>query len=430
MEQPQNHTLRNIVMSLLGLFIGGLIFVTGLAVGAVGASTLRAGNAAVTAPPVVAPSTGGSSAATAVPSTSATSSGLNQTLMNDVMSRLRKQWYGDIPSNDALTDGAIRGMVNSLGDPFTAYVEPKYAKMLEDDTSGSFEGIGATLKQLPNGGGVQIIKVFDGSPAQKAGVQAGDIIQAVDGVNVTNLNTTEVAALVRGKKGSAVTLKLLRADSPKAFELKITRGTIVIPVTTNKVLGDGKIAYISLYDFSAQASTQMKTDLAKLLKDNPKGLILDLRDNPGGLLSQAVDVGDIFLKKGVFVIERDYQGNKKETSTTDAGIAQDVPLVVLVNGGSASAAEILAGAIQDYGRGKLIGETTYGKGSVQQPQTLSNGGQLRVTIEHWFTPKDRAIHGTGIAPDFNVPLTADDRTANKDPQLDAAVNYLLTGKTP
>jgi len=167
-----------------------------------------------------------------------------------------------------------------------------------------------------------------------------------------------------------------------------------------------------------------------LLDQKPKGLILDLRDNPGGLLSQAVEVGDLFLPEGDFIIERDQAGNVKRLRTTNSGIAQTIPLAVLVNGGSASASEIVAGAIQDYGRGQVIGETTFGKGSVQLPKTLSNGAQLRITIERWFTPKDRAIHGTGIAPDITVARSSEDSKANRDPQLDAAVNFLQTGVKP
>ena len=181
-----------------------------------------------------------------------------------------------------------------------------------------------------------------------------------------------------------------------------------------------------MFDFSAPAGEQLGQELQALIDKKPKAIIFDLRDNPGGLLSQAASVGDIFLKKGAFVIERDFKGAKKTTETTDRGIAQDIPLIVLVNGGSASAAEIVAGAIQDTGRGKLFGETTFGKGSVQSPQSLSNGGQLRITIERWFTPNDRAIHGIGIAPDYTVT----DVPGDADEQLDAAVQFLDTGKTP
>jgi len=408
--------LKMVFLGLLGVFVAALLFVSGLSVGVAASGGLQLAGASPFAPSNQA-AVGGDS------------NGINMSLVNDVLRRLRGQWYGDVPAGDKLTDGAVRGLVSSLGDPYTAYIEPRYAKILMDDASSSFEGIGATLRQIPSGG-VQIVRTFEGSPAQKAGVLPGDIIEAVDGTSVNGLSTYEVAALVRGTKGTPVTLKLRRADKPKPFDLEITRDRINIPLVQAKMVGDGKIAYASLFDFSAQAGEQLKEKLAELLKQNPEGLILDLRDNPGGLLTQAVDIGDMFLKDGVFIIQRDAKGGEERKSTTDKGIAQDIPLVVLVNSGSASASEVLAGAIQDYGRAKLVGEQTFGKGSVQSPQTLSNGGQLRVTIQHWYTPKERGIDKTGIKPDFIVPLTPEDATAGRDPQLDAAVEYLLSGKEP
>jgi len=418
--------LRGTALALVGIFAGVIIFTMGIAAGI----TLARGDfsfrgASAFPPPGTAT---GSISATPGPARAAE---VDQKLINETLAQLRGNWYGELPSSEALTNGAIRGMVAALGDDFTAYVEPKYAKMLEDDASGSFEGIGATLRSV-NGAGIQIVRVFEGFPAAKAGVQSGDAIESVNGVKVATLSATEVAALIRGPGGTPVTLRLRRADTPKPFEITVVRGKIVIPLVTSKMIGTGadKIGYVSLYDFSANARQQLEPRIRELLDQKPKGLILDLRDNPGGLLSQAVEVGDLFLPEGDFIIERDQAGNVKRLGTTNSGIAQAIPLAVLVNGGSASASEIVAGAIQDYGRGQIIGETTFGKGSVQLPKTLSNGAQLRITIERWFTPKDRAIHGTGVAPDITVARTNDDSKANRDPQLDAAVNYLQTGAKP
>ena len=417
-EEGRNNLLKNIVLGMAGVFIAVMIFIVGITVGVSAANGFNLSGVPFLSNADRTASIGNSSAA-----------GLNTALINDVLGRLRSQWYGTLPSSAKLTDGALRGMVSSLGDPFTVYVEPQYAKILNQDMTSRFEGIGATLKQIP-GGPVQIVRTFEGSPARKAGVLPGDVIQKVDGKDVTSLSTNEVAALVRGTAGTTVTLTLLRASHPKGIDITITRAAITIPLVTGRMVGNGKIAYVSLYDFSQEASSQLNAKLKELLAQNPKGLILDLRDNPGGLLSQAVDVGSIFLKKGTLVIEKDTKGNSRSESTTGNGIAQHIPMVVLVNGGSASAAEIVAGAIQDYGRAKLIGETTFGKGSVQSPQTLSNGGQLRITIEHWYTPKDRGINGVGITPDFVVARTPADEAAGRDPQLDAGVNYLLTGAAP
>ena len=419
-KQNGSSTIKNIVLGLVGFFVALIIFVVGLMVGvAAGAGFSFAG-----ASPFVTTDT----TASANTETNATA-GVNMTLVNDVLNRLRAQYYGEIPSRDKLTDGAIRGMVTALGDTHTQYVAPQYAKIMEEDMSGTFEGIGATLRQIP-GGGVQIVRTFENSPSRKAGVEGGDLIEAVNGSKVNGLNTSEVAALIRGPKGTTVTLTLRRADKPKAFDITITRAAITIPLVTSKMLADGKVGYVSLFDFSANASAQLKSKLQDLLDQKPQAIILDLRDNPGGFLNQAVQVGDIFLKDGVFVIEKDSKGNARSDRTSNSGIAQDIPLVVLVNGSSASASEIVAGAIQEYGRGKLFGDTTYGKGSVQSPQSLSNGGQLRITIQKWYTPKDRSIDGKGVTPDFLVARTTADETAGRDPQLDAAVEYLLSGKTP
>jgi len=190
---------------------------------------------------------------------------------------------------------------------------------------------------------------------------------------------------------------------------------------------DGDIAYVSLFDFSSLATDQLEGELQTLLDRKPKGLILDLRDNPGGYLQQALQVADLFLDTGVIASEKDKAGEGQTFRSGPRGIAQDIPLVVLVNGGSASASEIVAGALQDRGRAKLVGETTFGKGSVQLAHKLQDGSELRVTIAHWFTPNGRQIHGTGLAPDISVPLTEEDATAGRDPQLDRAVEYLISG---
>lgn len=422
-DSTDSSPVKNIALGMLGMFIGALIFILGMTAGVV---LSRPGGLLFTGaspfPPNVAVSVGESDAA-------AGQEGLNYVLINDVISRLRTQWYGEMPSSTQLTDGAIKGLVNALGDEFTQYVEPRFAKLMNEDITGAFEGIGATLKQTPSGS-IQIVRTFPGMPADRGGVLPGDIIEAVDGVSTQGLNSTEVAAIVRGPRGTEVTLTLRRANRARPFEVTLVRERIEIPLVSSRMVGDGSIGYISLFDFSQPASKQLEKHLKEILEKQPKALIFDLRDNPGGLLSQAQEVGDIFLKKGVFVIERDYRGNKKVTSTTDRGIAQDIPMVVLVNGGSASAAEIVAGAMQDAGRATLIGEKTFGKGSVQSPQTLSNGGQLRITIERWYTPNDRAIHGVGITPDYIVSNSPEDVRDGKDPQLEAAIEFLTSGKTP
>lgn len=422
-KKNESNGARNLFLGLLGLAIATLVF----ALGFIGGVTSRSGLTFSGASPLVR-----NNNIEGTPAAKVSSGKVNQALIDDAMTRLRSQFYGDLPSDDALTDGALRGMVNTYGDQFTQYVEPKFAKLLAEDSNGSFEGIGATLRQGRTNGGVQIIRIFEGSPAQKGGVQVGDTIVQVNDTKIGDLGATEVAALVRGPGGTNVKLMIRREGNPKPIELNLIRARIVIPVVTQKALelNGKKIGYVQLNDFSANSSRQLEDAISEQLKTNPAGLVLDLRGNGGGLLDQATRIGDIFLKDGVFIIQRDFNGKEERRNTTNTGIAQDIPLVVLVNGSSASASEVLAGAIQDAKRGILIGETTFGKGSVQLPQMLSNGGQLRITIQRWYTPANRAIHGEGIAPDYVVIRSQDDEKALRDPQLDAALEYLANGKTP
>jgi carboxyl-terminal processing protease len=255
-------------------------------------------------------------------------------------------------------------------------------------------------------------------------VKAGDVVIAVDGRSIEGFSVYEAVAVIRGPAETKVKLTIVRGGDPKPFDITVTRAKITIPIVQSKML-EGNIAYVSLFDFSSLATDQLNGEIQTLLAQKPKGLILDLRDNPGGYLQQAIQVADIFLDAGVIATEKDKNGDGEAFRSGPKGIAQDIPLVVLVNGGSASASEIVAGALQDRGRAKLIGETTFGKGSVQLPHTLSDGSELRVTVAHWFTPNGRQIHGTGLTPDVVVALTEDDAQADRDPQLDRAVQFLL-----
>ena len=274
---------------------------------------------------------------------------------------------------------------------------------------------------------LEIARLFPGQPAEKAGVKAGDVVIAVDGRSIMGLSVYEAVALIRGPAGTTVKLTILRKGESKPIEISVTRAKITIPLVTSKMLDDN-IAYVSLFDFSSQATEQLNSSLQTLLDKKPKGLVFDLRDNPGGFLQQAIQVADIFLDSGVVATEQDKSGQGQTFRSGPRGIAQNVPMVVLVNGGSASASEIVAGALQDRSRARLIGETTFGKGSVQVPHTLSDSSELRITIAHWFTPNGRQIQNTGLTPDIVVPLTQEDAAAGRDPQLDRAVQYLIAGK--
>ena len=316
--------------------------------------------------------------------------------------------------------------MDRLGDQYTAFVDPKAAELLNTHMEGSFEGIGAQV-ELAEGGGVKLRYIYPDRPADKAGLQAGDVIITVDGKDVTKLTLIEAIGLIRGPSGSKVVLTV-RREMQEPFDVTVTRARIEIPVVESKTLADGRIEYVSLTDFSQVAPARLSEALQKAIAKKPTGLILDLRGNPGGLLDAAVKIGSFFVPQGNIVIEATKDGQEKAFNREGRYLLGNTRLVVLVDGGSASASEIVAGAIQDAGTGVLLGEQTYGKGAVQLANTLSDGSQLRVTVARWFTPKHRAIHGVGLTPDIVTPLTPEDVKAKRDPQLDRAVEYLLNGK--
>ncbi|MCC7353741.1 MAG: S41 family peptidase [Anaerolineae bacterium] len=342
---------------------------------------------------------------------------------------LKNEFYGDLPDPRRLAYGAIQGVVKSLGDEHTAFLDPEQAALFNTDIAGTFEGIGARVDEV-EGGGVRIIEPFEGQPAWRAGIRRDDVVIAVDGKDITKMTLYETISLIRGPKGTKVVLTIRRAGVEKPFDVEVTRARIEIPTVTSKFIGTD-IAYVKLAEFNGQATSQLRAELRRLLARKPAALIFDLRGNPGGLLSSAVEIGSMFIADGNILSER-FRDGREETYPREGDliVPQDLPVVVLVNGGSASAAEIVAGAIQDTGRAILMGEKTYGKGSVQLPHALSDESQLRVTIARWFTPKGRLIHGQGLMPDVLVPRTDEDIQAEQDPQLDKAVEYLRAANKP
>jgi carboxyl-terminal processing protease len=348
---------------------------------------------------------------------------IDTALFREVWGLLSKQYYGDLPQGKETTYAAIRGLVGSLGDPHTAFLDPQNAGVFNADIEGHFEGIGARVDLAP-GGGVLLTYLFPDQPAQKAGLQVGDVVVAVDGKDVRQMTLMEAISHIRGPQNTTVTLTIDREGQPRQ-DVAVARARIEIPVVQSKTLGNGKLGYVALSEFSSVASDRLAEALRATLKQNPGGLILDLRGNPGGLLDAAVRIGSYFVPAGNILIERARDGSQQLYPRQGDFLLGSTPLVVLVDSGSASASEIVAGAIQDSGTGVLIGEKTYGKGSVQLPNSLSDGSQLRVTIAHWFTPKDRAIDQVGLTPDYAVHISKADIDAKRDPQLDAAVQYLL-----
>ena len=343
----------------------------------------------------------------------------------EAWSFLNDEFYGEIPPDNERVYGAIRGMVASFGDQHTGFIDPVRAAVFNENMSGSFEGIGATIR-LDEFGRLMIVDPMPDRPAFKAGLRPGDIIIEVDGQPVENLSLYEDVLLIRGPAGSTVVLTVFREGELEPFEVSVVRAKIEIEVVEAKLLdGPGHIGYVQLTQFSQGASTSVAEAIEILLDQGATAIIFDLRSNPGGLLSEAVDVSALFLKEGTVVIEK-LKGDEERHFDADQGrhVALDIPLVILTNGGSASASEIVAGAIQDYGRGTIIGQQTFGKGSVQLPHSLSDGSELRVTVAEWLTPSGRQIHGQGITPDITVEMTFEDLEQGLDPQLDAAVEFL------
>lgn len=336
---------------------------------------------------------------------------------------LKRDFYGDLPSPKEMTYGAIRGVLATLDDEYTVFVTPKQAAVFREDMKGSFEGIGALVRMRADGRLV-IVQPFEGQPAAKAGLMPGDIILKVDDTMIKDMSVTEAVSLIRGPAGTKVRLTILRPGVKEPFVVEIVRQKIEIPVIKARML-EGDIAYVRLIEFSTGATNKLREALRNLLAQEPRGLILDLRGNPGGMLDEAIGVSSQFVDKGPILVERRKGGEEKGYLAQGGGLALDIPLVVLVNEGTASASEIVAGAIQDHHRGVIIGDRTFGKGSVQVPHTLSDGSELRVTTAYWLTPKGRDIEGQGLIPDIVVKMTREDLAAGRDPQLDRAIQYLL-----
>jgi len=332
--------------------------------------------------------------------------------------------YVDQPVDDvALMQGAIRGMMDALGDKQTFYMEPLVYQTETSSLQGEYEGIGAYVDT--DGDYLTIVSPIAGSPADLAGIRPGDKVIAIDGEDMTGVAPEEARLKVLGPEGSKVALTVEREGESEPLEFVITRARINIKSAEGEML-ENEIAYIDINTFGDNTTAELRSTLDTLLAENPKGIIIDLRNNPGGYLHTSVEVVSEFLEKGTVLFEEYGNGKRDVYNASGDGRATDLPIVVLVNEGSASASEIVAGALQDYGRAKLVGVQSYGKGSVQNWVPLSNEqGAARVTIAKWLTPKERAIDGVGLTPDFIVEMTPEQFDAGLDPQLDKAVEVLL-----
>lgn len=321
--------------------------------------------------------------------------------------------------------GAIKGMVSSLSDPYTLFMNPKETEDFRNSLSGDLQGIGAELSIKD--GHLVVVSPLKNSPAEQAGIKPGDIVYKINGVLTTNMSLTDAVSRIRGPKGTTVSLVVLRANNNNPLELTVSRQDIKVPSVSWEMKANN-IAYISINQFGDDTTKEFSNAVNDILLKKPKGVILDLRFNGGGYLDGAVDIVSEFMDSGVVttVKKRTEAGKENAEVQKVHGHARlgKLPLVVLINEGSASASEIVAGAIQDYKRGTLIGTKSFGKGTVQELQPLSDGSSLRITIAKWFTPNNKNIDQTGIVPDIVVPTSDQDEQNKKDPQLDKAISFL------
>jgi carboxyl-terminal processing protease len=335
--------------------------------------------------------------------------------------------YVDPLDDESLMEGALTGMVNAVGDPHTDYMDPETFARMNESMSGAYEGIGATVRQDTATGGLELISIMMGSPAEAAGLRAGDQIVEVDGEDITALSQDQIISMVRGPAGTTVLLGILRLNEPAVMEFEVTRARISVPSVAYEIL-EGDIGYLRLGQFEFGSDQAMRDALEEMDANNLNGLILDVRGNPGGYLTTAVDVASAYISEGVILIERSPDLEYEHMARGNA-IAPDVPMVILVDQGSASASELIAGALQDQGRATVVGTPTFGKGSVQTWRELSNGGGVRITISRWYTPNGNSVSEVGIVPDVAVSYTPDELDGT-DNQLQAAIQVLQEAGEP
>ncbi len=321
--------------------------------------------------------------------------------------------------------GAISGMVESLDDPYTVFLNPEDSKRFEEDVQGVFEGVGMEIGV--RNGQLQVIAPIEGTPAQKAGLLPGDEILKIDGTSTADLTVDEAVTLIRGQKGTQVILTIFREGWGESRDFTITRGVIEIPSVQWKMIEDGgeQIAYVQLYQFSGKAGFEFTKAALEISNSPSHMIILDLRNNPGGYLEIAQEIAGWFLEKGEVVVIEDFGGGVTKNYLSEGnGRFSDYKVVILINEGSASGSEILAGALRDDRGVLLIGESSFGKGSVQELESLRDGSSLKITVAKWLTPSGDLITDKGLEPDIKVDRTMEDYEAGKDPQLDKAIEVI------
>lgn len=323
--------------------------------------------------------------------------------------------------------GAIEGLAEAYGDPYTVYLPPEEAKMFQDDISGNFEGVGMEVG-IGQNDTLTVIAPLKNTPAERAGMRAGDEILMINGTPTDGMSTDAAVKLIRGPKGTEVAFKVMRAG--ELIDIRVVRDVINVPTIESAYDAATGIYTISFYSFTATATTQFEQAIRDMRTQGAQKLIIDLRGNPGGYLDSAVAIASKFLPKGAAVVTEDYKGNRENIvhrSSGAGGVGEGVQVVILIDNGSASASEILAGALQDADRATLIGTRSFGKGSVQELLDLG-GGSLKVTVARWLTPNGTSISDGGLMPDIEVERTIEDFDAGRDPQMARAIEFLRLGR--
>lgn len=347
--------------------------------------------------------------------------------LSGIQALIQKEYIGEV-DEDALQTGICQGYVGALGDPYSAYYDEEQTSALMETTQGEYGGIGVVLTQNLDTGVTTASSVYEDSPAMKAGMKDGDIIYQVEGRDVSGMALEEISGSIKGEKGTTVEITVLRGEEREEVTLTITRDTIQAETVKTRMLED-EIGYLAISEFDSVTLEQYREGLAELTAQGMEGLIVDLRGNPGGNLDTVCEILDLMLPEGLVVYTEDKDGNRQEFTSDEAQEVQ-VPLAVLVDGNSASASEIYAGAIQDYGIGQIVGTKTYGKGVVQTIYDLKDGTSLKLTVAEYFTPNGRNIDGEGITPDVEVTYQRDENDPEADNQLDRAVETLQNEMAP
>jgi carboxyl-terminal processing protease len=347
--------------------------------------------------------------------------GEDQALRAEVIDSIEQNFYKPV-NEESLEDASLKGIVESLDDPFSHYLTPKEAAQFNESVSGEFEGVGMNVEEDRRG--LKVLRVFEKSPAEEAGIKRGDLIIEVNGRTLAGVNSDVATSRIKGPSGTSVTLRVLSPGSDSARQVRVKRERISVPVATGRIVErDGKkLGVVELTGFSAGAHGLLKREVEQVLDKGAEGIVLDLRGNGGGLLSEAVLVSSIFIEDGEIVSVRGRARSERTQEAQGDAIEEDIPVVVLVDGGSASASEIVTGALRDRNRATIVGTNTFGKGLVQEVERLSNGGVLDLTVANYYLPGGETITKAGIKPEVKAE---DDPETDRDEALPKALDTLL-----